>query len=912
MSIKSADTLEPNGSFPLAQAKHIVIGDDEQNLEEYIANISAGGSSIDDSKESTSKTYSSSKIADLIKTESARIDTVENANKERVKDITEINEHLSTIEGVVSSSASELGSLQYKSKKISRTDFLYGGGLDKKIGETGAYVNVEGYTVWSFDVTLYKGKKIRVSTGFDSPKAYIKFAFYRKRSTVMAETLKEDNAVFVSEPTEGLCKEMTVDVPSDATAFVVCSKSTDDAVSCLGLIDRISSNEQLLANSYQICSGTAESWYNAFKSIAEISKDRIAYINDSYGDKYQVYKYIGVGDANKSDISYWRPENENDDTTYALESRDYTDREGSVAGAVYKYRAFKYTFPKELQNSVTVTLNGAKWSGLIKAYDKNGVMIYSGYSTALPRFVKTITVENRVDVYSEEKNFIIVDEQSAPQNIRDNNYTLTINSKGQVSYPAANPSYSKYAMFLDVEGGESYIYAKSTINMGVAFPYCNIYDESLELIKTVNITDGAIGSCDVKYNKAFIINVPHDARYISVPKMLFNHEAEEKSDNANPDNIIFCKVSEYYRHLYSTNPRTKDTDVRLAILGDSTSSTGYGSVIFAKEHTGASGAWVSFFNSIVQPKAVYNYANGGATVSDPSVTLTGGVAQTDANTYVKQLESMLSNIESGVIATPDYIFIVGCTNDEGQSTSESSARYVTEQEVSDSKFDDYESYMESTFVTNDNVVLGIENVNIGKIAGAMRYIIERSMRALPEVKFIVVTPLRNNSTSQAIQSKCVRDMEWMAGRLSIPVINVFRECNMPMLFDDASGNRHWLADPYHPYSSKGLKQGAAWHGKFIAKRFLDILDYKCNFTLGFVKASIALVNETSYSVSVPSSSCIGDTVVGYVDTEGDISVTVQDDTGANIDVTLKDNGTSKAFSFRVDKESILINVSKVE
>lgn len=42
MSIKSADTLEPNGSFPLAQAKHIVIGDDERPLTEYLADISAG------------------------------------------------------------------------------------------------------------------------------------------------------------------------------------------------------------------------------------------------------------------------------------------------------------------------------------------------------------------------------------------------------------------------------------------------------------------------------------------------------------------------------------------------------------------------------------------------------------------------------------------------------------------------------------------------------------------------------------------------------------------------------------------------------------------------------------------------------------------------------------------------------
>lgn len=42
MSIKSADTLEPNGSFPLAQAKHIVIGDDERPLTEYLADLSAG------------------------------------------------------------------------------------------------------------------------------------------------------------------------------------------------------------------------------------------------------------------------------------------------------------------------------------------------------------------------------------------------------------------------------------------------------------------------------------------------------------------------------------------------------------------------------------------------------------------------------------------------------------------------------------------------------------------------------------------------------------------------------------------------------------------------------------------------------------------------------------------------------
>ena len=909
MAIKAASTLEPNGTFALAKAKDIDING--ERLDAYLEKINtSGGSSIDDTIVSDSKTYSSAKITEIVKEETIRVDSLEKENTNRVNDISLINTSISSLEGIISASASEIGNLQYKETELQKEVNLYNQWNNKQIAEDGAYLNVAGFYCWYYDVSKYQGLKVKITTGYDAVKEYRKYAFYSVKSTTMCSVMKAENALSVGDATTGFADGLILDVPVNSLVVVVCSK-VDDTVSCKGLIDRIANNEQLLANNSQILLNSYDSWYDAFKHIPNILKDSISYINNNYPNKYQTFKYIGVGETNKSDISYWRPDASNDEFTYALESSEFTDRDELVSDKTYSYRTFTYTFPTPVKSRVELTVYNTKWSGRIKAYDKNSVMIYDGYSLTLPPFVKKFTVENRIDVMGKNINHVLIKELTLPVTLNEYNVKyLVINNDGSISYPSQNPSYYSTAMFVKVAPGKTYIYAKHTLNIKNYSSYCNIYDSDLNIISTIDLNDHIIGSCDINYNKAFMIKMPDNAEYVSLPTLLGKIKDEVDFEATNVIPAIFCEYSEYYKKIYSGSQRYKETAINVCILGDSTSSTNYGKVVLSNERIGSSGAWVSFFNSMVQPRAVYNCATGGATVSDPSATLSDGIAQTNSNTYIKQIEDFVMRYENGDVKAPDYVFIVGCTNDEGVSVSEDSARYVTDKEMLDSNIADYDDYMESNFLTDNNCVVGIEKVDIGKIAGAIRYIVERSMRIWPNVRFVVVTPLRNNATNQSVQRKCVRDLEWIASRLSIPVIDVFRKSNMPFLFDDKTGKRHWLSDSYHPYSNKGLKQGAAWHGHFIAKSFFDILDYKNSYDMSFTPATISVENNTEYAVSLTSKTCVGDTIVGVIETTDNVSITAVNQEGESINVTISESGITKLFSFEVTDEKMNVIITK--
>jgi hypothetical protein len=119
-------------------------------------------------------------------------------------------------------------------------------------------------------------------------------------------------------------------------------------------------------------------------------------------------------------------------------------------------------------------------------------------------------------------------------------------------------------------------------------------------------------------------------------------------------------------------------------------------------------------------------------------------------------------------------------------------------------------------------------VNKVKIAGAMRYIVERAGTKFPDVQFVFCTPSQSTLHNPINQIRCVKEMKWMANRLCIPVIDVWGEAQMPMLWDyyDEDGTEHhrWLDDRVHTYNTGQGSNASGWQrqGKYIARRFSDI------------------------------------------------------------------------------------------
>lgn len=287
------------------------------------------------------------------------------------------------------------------------------------------------------------------------------------------------------------------------------------------------------------------------------------------------------------------------------------------------------------------------------------------------------------------------------------------------------------------------------------------------------------------------------------------------------------------------NMQKNTTGLKIWILGDSTSSTGFGGSLNTFKHQGGSnqsGAWVKYFVNEIKPEYIANYAAGGYTLTDASSVITEGVVQEPMQSYIARLEQMITAHGTGDLQEPDYLLIVGCTNDFKKSRSNpngwSNRSFVTDADISSPDLNpshlDYDDFMEEKFISVDNIMVPIEQVPVFKIAGAIRYIIQRTGTLFPNCKFMICTSLQS-PINWKDQEKCHNEMKWMANRLSIPLIDVSHCANTPMLWDMAvsSGEhpRRYINDDYHPYGSQDsagksfITAGAMYHGKFIAEMF---------------------------------------------------------------------------------------------
>ena len=270
------------------------------------------------------------------------------------------------------------------------------------------------------------------------------------------------------------------------------------------------------------------------------------------------------------------------------------------------------------------------------------------------------------------------------------------------------------------------------------------------------------------------------------------------------------------------NNAEKINTLSVWVLGDSISATAYQRKVVpyksnATDNYGV-GGWISEFlqKTSKRPLKWFNYARGG--------WFLGGDTNEETKSFSRELEIAISAYESGTIDAPDIILSVGCTNDFDYTTHQ-----VTDSEITEGMT--YDEYMEEQFVTVINnskrILKPIEDVNTEKLAGAMRYIVQRAGTLFPNCKFVFCTPSQSTLHNPINQMRCIREMKWMANRLCVPIIDVWNEAQMPMLWDyydeDGTERHRFLDDRVHTYNTGG-SNAIGWQrqGEYIARKFSEI------------------------------------------------------------------------------------------
>lgn len=396
--------------------------------------------------------------------------------------------------------------------------------------------------------------------------------------------------------------------------------------------------------------------------------------------------------------------------------------------------------------------------------------------------------------------------------------------------------------FIKVEEGFDYLFvmSKSTTSFTKTLLY---YDSTFTPIAGSNIEmereGGAVGTKQVfsipnHVNMAYIrfelASISTDVGYVN--------EADFKWSVMKVDHFreIFEQTSSIYNFNAQENEKitlkTRDkliTDKRVLVMGDSISATAYGpnSFLFSDQKTNAVNGWIGYFAQQFRPKHVYNYAVGGATVSETSGEFGNDLIALGDNSLCKQAEQFISDYASDSVEVPDIIFIVGGTNDFGATSPN---RFVTTAELGST---DYDEYMEETFMMpeqasyDNNIISELNTIPYNKVAGGIRYIVERLLITFPTTKFFICTPIQSTAHNMFQQLKTVRDIRWMANRLSIPLIDQWGAAQMPMLFDykrdaGATDQHKLLGDNVHPFDNTGIEfAGMKISGKFISNEFYN-------------------------------------------------------------------------------------------
>jgi len=197
--------------------------------------------------------------------------------------------------------------------------------------------------------------------------------------------------------------------------------------------------------------------------------------------------------------------------------------------------------------------------------------------------------------------------------------------------------------------------------------------------------------------------------------------------------------------------------------------------------------------------SLVNVAVSGAVWRDWSDTVLDGnpISGTHNNTISNQIQKILNNNYD----PPDVIGIFAGIND--------------------TTFTDPVPY-ENQFTVND-VVVPLSNADRTTWAGSMRYAVETLQRKYPNAQIFLGTPMQNGKLTTTHNYDAVRK-RWeiiteLAARLSVPVIDLFKESGFYDLFEYDLADLRWTYDQLHPANPKGLERLATVVSRYIARYF---------------------------------------------------------------------------------------------
>ena len=570
---------------------------------------------------------------------------------------------------------------------------------------------------------------------------------------------------------------------------------------------------------------------------------KIRYVNS---DDSTEHSLLNISETNRGVKGWVQSENEEHMEWYLRKEKH---EDGSVS----------FFFNDEIKGEATVYLSVEQdvWNDGVKVKDKGGnTMQYTkSRNNSLP-FVEVgpfayelllaadhkDDFDGEIDAYLKEpvKNTYV--EPTGANRVMPymlNGAELTIGDDGK-SVNVGQDWKKSSAVYVPIEPETTYVFlggGPSNFVAGTMKPAYPVIcmDKDKQVIKAYKQEDVRylVGSSAFSYQGMFEFTTPKDAAFVSLGVY------RTTTSPITPDEIpVIVTTHEELQVAIKAvlKPTTKEC---VWILGDSISQTGFGGSLNTIYGDGG-GGWIKYFIDIIKPSYLYNGAAGGYTLTDASTAFDeSGIVQGAAKSYLAKIEELIGKYETGDIsAQPDFLLIVGCTNDFGHVRSNPGGwdgrSFVTADDLGSDTMNpdgwDYDTFMERKFMTDaDGNLIPVRNVPVFKIAGAVRYIIERVGTLFPNCKFMVCSSLQAPG-GWLNQNKCHKEMRWIARRLSIPFIDVNAEANTPMVWDlnrvgAASHPRRFINDGFHPYGAADddgksfITAGAMYMGKFIANAF---------------------------------------------------------------------------------------------
>lgn len=227
--------------------------------------------------------------------------------------------------------------------------------------------------------------------------------------------------------------------------------------------------------------------------------------------------------------------------------------------------------------------------------------------------------------------------------------------------------------------------------------------------------------------------------------------------------------------------------------------------LFIGDSITSQGQWIARFTKLIRPLLLTNASAGGMRL----VSTTGTVNPVSyQNAGPDKAHEVAAQITAATLAAPDYVFICLGTNEFNRSPDTTVA----------------EANIDDAFCSGTTTLSALSSVDLTKIPGAMRYMVQTIGAVAPSAKFFFVTPIPNTTGTWASQRAVGDTIRWTARRMSIPVIDLQARSNILTLWDYPAGVLTYrnLVDGVHPFGTGVLQTPAtAMIAEQVASDFLN-------------------------------------------------------------------------------------------